>query len=86
MKIYKVMNKCNSSGPMIRYLRNQRKWSQTLLADELQSVGLKLKQRAICRIENGQRVVADFELEAFAAFFGLPMEALMKEPPKNAKT
>lgn len=41
--------------------------------------GIILDQRAISRIELGERVVADYELRAFAGIFCVKMEDLMEE-------
>jgi len=66
MKIYKYNGKCNISGEVIRNKRECTQISQEQLAVKLQLEGVNLSQKAISRIENGQRVVADYELRAIA--------------------
>ena len=62
MKLYKHTNgTCNASGPAIRALRERAGISQEQLAAKLQLAGLNLNQKAVSRIETGDRVVPDFE-------------------------
>ena len=58
MKLYKYKNgKCNISGKNIRNFREAAKLSQEQLAARIQLAGLNLNQKAISRIETGDRVV-----------------------------
>ena len=67
MKLYKYMdNRCNASGQKIKELREAAGLSQEQLAAKLQLTGLNLNQKAISRIETGERVVPDFELLYFS--------------------
>lgn len=78
MKIYKYTNgKCNASGENIRKFREERNMSQEQLAAALQLKGLNLNQKAVSRIETGDRVVADFELLYFSEVFGVTLEDLV---------
>lgn len=79
MKIYKYKDRCNACGQVIRDLRNKKKITQTELAARMQVEGIVLEQIAISRIESGQRVVADYELRAFARIFHVQMEDLMEK-------
>lgn len=71
MKIYKYNGKCNVAGENIRILREQAKLSQEKLAARLQLKGLPLNQKAISRIESGDRVIADFELMLLSQVLGV---------------
>ena len=62
MKIYRFQGKCNSSGERIRIAREKAGLTQNDLAARLQIEGVQLNQKAISRIETGERVVADYEL------------------------
>lgn len=63
MKIYKYGGgRCNASGPQIKALREAAGLSQEQLAAKIQLAGLNLNQKAISRIETGDRVVPDYEL------------------------
>lgn len=66
MKLYKHTNgTCNASGPAIRALRERAGISQEQLAAKLQLAGLNLNQKAVSRIETGDRVVPDFRAKLF---------------------
>ena len=77
MKIYKYNGKCNVSGKNIRRIREQEKLSQEWLAARLQLKGLPLNQKAISRIETGDRVVADYELMLLAQALGVSIYDLL---------
>lgn len=76
MKLYKYTNgTCNASGPAIRALRERAGISQEQLAAKLQ---LAVNQKAVSRIETGDRVVPDFELGYFATVLGVPVCTLLE--------
>ncbi|MBO4266576.1 MAG: helix-turn-helix transcriptional regulator [Lachnospiraceae bacterium] len=79
MKFYKYKDKCNVSGRNIRRLREATAMSQEQLAASLQLKGLNLNQKAISRIETGERVVADYELLFFSDIFDVSIESLLCE-------
>ncbi len=79
MKMYFVDDRHNWSGETIRTLREQQHLSQEDLAAKLQLIGLNLNQKAISRIETGQRVVADFELAFFSKVFEVPVAYLLED-------
>ena len=84
MKLYKHTNgTCNASGPAIRALREKAGISQEQLAAKLQLAGLNLNQKAVSRIETGDRVVPDFELSYFATVLGVPVCTLLKNETGN---
>ena len=77
MKLYKHTNgTCNASGPAIRALREKAGISQEQLAAKLQLADLN--QKAVSRIETGDRVVPDFELSYFATVLGVPVCTLLE--------
>lgn len=72
MKLYRYKDgKCNASGSRIRELREAAGLSQEQLAARIQLAGLNLNQKAISRIETGERVVPDFELLYFSEALGV---------------
>ena len=78
MKLYKHTNGTSTaSGPAIRALREKAGISQEQLAAKLQLAGLNLNQKAVSRIETGDRVVPDFELSYFATVLGVPVCTLL---------
>ena len=80
MKLYKYKNnKCNLSGANIKRFRKQAGMSQEKLAAVLQLIGLDLNQKAVSRIETGDRVVPDFELLYFARALQVSVMDLLTE-------
>lgn len=78
MKLYRYTDgKCNASGPMIRKMRESAGLSQEQLAIKLQLAGLELNQKAVSRIETGDRVVPDFELIFFSEVLGVSICRLL---------
>ena len=81
MKIYKYKNgKSNLAGSAIRKHREAAGMSQEQLATELQLKGLDITQKAISRIEIGERVIPDYELLYFADIFQLSITDLLQTP------
>ena len=77
MKIYKPSGRCNASGEQVCSCREAAGLSQEQLAAKLQLAGLNLGQKAISRIETGERIVADFELEYLADALGVTIYHLL---------
>ena len=87
MKLYKCDDgRCNISGSAIRELRESAGWSQEQLAGRLQLLGLNLNQKAISRIETGDRVVPDFELLFFSKVFNVSLLKLMNIEKNKIET
>ena len=53
----------NISGEKIREYRLKHRYSQAQLAIMMQTHGVSIEQDAISRIEHGQRIVTDYELQ-----------------------
>ena len=77
MKIYKINGKSNISGERVRLEREKLNLSQEKLAAKLQLLGLDVTQKAVSRIETGDRVVADYELIALSKALGVNVEYLL---------
>ena len=61
----------------MRRIREGKKLSQEQLAVWLQLEGLSINQKAISRIETGERVVADYELLYLAKVLRVRVEDLL---------
>jgi len=61
----------------VRRIREGKKLSQEQLAAWLQLEGLSINQKAISRIETGERVVADYELLYLAKVLRVRVEDLL---------
>lgn len=80
MKLYRYKDgRCNASEIKIRDARERAKLSQEQLAAKLQLAGLNINQKAISRIETGDRVVPDFELPYFAEALDIPICKLLEQ-------
>lgn len=77
MKIYKPDGKCNVSGDKVRAARERAQLSQEQLAAKIQLAGLSITQKAISRIETGDRVVADYELTYLSEALGVTVYQLL---------
>ena len=79
MKIFKYNGRCNLCGENVRLLREAKGLSQDQLAARLQVAGLPLTQKAVSRIETGDRVVADYELVHLAAVLETDVTSLLTD-------
>ena len=66
MKIYGLNGKNNIAGHQIKRARQHLGWSQSDLAAKLQLENVIVEQKAVSRMELGERLVADYELLALA--------------------
>lgn len=77
MRIFDMDGRRNISGEQIRIARLKKRLSQKRLAAKAQTMGVILEQDAISRIENGSRMVQDYELWALAEVLGADPKDLM---------
>lgn len=78
MKIYLYHGKCNLAGEKIRIARERKGLSQEALAAAVQLLGLEINQKAISRVETGQRVLPDYELSYYAKALGVDVLWLLE--------
>lgn len=80
-----IDGKCNRCGEQIAKLRKQLpdKTSQRILADRMQEKGIDMDKNAIQRIEHGDRMVKDIELDVFAKIFHVSVDELMYGPKED---
>ena len=78
VKVLDFEGKRNISGERIRLARLECRYSQQALAAKVQTVGVILEQDAISRIENGARMVQDYELRALARQLGKSTDWLLE--------
>ena len=82
MKIYNIDGRRNVSGERVRQTRTKKRITQADLAAKVQTTGVILEQDAISRIENGSRMVQDYELRALAEVLGVTADWLMEDDKK----
>ena len=78
MKIYGYMGRRNLCGQRIKEARKREGLSQDQLAARMQVEGIQVNQRAVSRIETGDRVVADYELLYFAKVLKVELNWLLE--------
>lgn len=79
MKIYGINGRKNIAGSRIKAIRERNGWSQADLAAKLQVENVVVEQKAISRIERGERLIADYELFAFSKVLEVSMEWLLTD-------
>ena len=79
MKIYwnQESNSKNLIGQRVKALRIEKHMSQKALAEQLQLAGYEFSDLTVLRIEQGTRVVPDYEVVALAEFFHVSCEYLL---------
>ena len=71
-------NLCGSNIKKARLLKDH-KYSQRMLADDMQRHGAVLDKNMIQRIEAGKRYVTDIELQIFANVLNVSVEDLLRQ-------
>lgn len=82
MKIINLDGRRNVSGERVRQVRTRKRLTQADLAARAQTTGAIPEQDAISRIENGSRIVQDYELRALAEVLGVTSDWLMEDEGK----
>ena len=73
MKIYSYGGLCNLCGKRVKEARQRNQITQEQLAARMQVEGVQISQKAVSRIESGERVVADYELLILSKVLGVPL-------------
>lgn len=68
----------NLIGENVRRLRIEKKMSQQILSDKLETLGVYICRGSVSRIEDKSRTVTDIELFGLAQILGVPIEELFK--------
>lgn len=69
----------NMVGDKVRKLRTERKMSQQMLSDRLETYAIYICRGSISRIEEKQRTVTDMELYGLAQVLGVSIEELFRD-------
>lgn len=77
MKIYGMDGKKNIVGERVKAKREDKEMTQEELAHAMQREGVIIEQKAISRIELGQRLVPDYELLVLSKVLGVSLEWLL---------
>lgn len=77
MKIYGINGKRNIAGNRIKAKREENNLTQADLAAKMQLENVVIEQKAISRIECGERLISDYELLAFAKVLKVSLSWLL---------
>ena len=77
MKFYNYPGKKNICGDRIREARLRKRLSQTELCQKLQLAGIGMNRDGLSKIENLDRLVADFEVVIMAEVLEVPVDWLL---------
>jgi transcriptional regulator with XRE-family HTH domain len=69
----------NKIGPQIRRLRNEKNWTQDLLAARCARFGLDLSRGTLSKIEAQLRYVTDTEITALMGALGVDANLVFKD-------
>lgn len=75
----KFEDNSNVSGEIIKKLRKEKNWSRAMLSNKLMILGIDINYDGIYKIENGRRIIKDFELAAIAKVLQTTETELLKE-------
>jgi len=77
MNIYRHNGRSNICGIQVKKTRLRLGLTQERLAAQIQIAGLDITQRAVSRIETGNRVVPDYELIYLSKALDIPVSYLL---------
>lgn len=75
----KFQDNSNVAGNIISRLRKEKHWSRAVLSNKLMILGIDINYDGIYKIENGRRIIKDFELAAIAKVLDTTETELLKE-------
>lgn len=77
MTLYHYHGKANICGEAIRQARQSKKMTQDELAAQLIKEDVFINQKAVSRMETGERFIADYEVRALARVLDMDVKQLM---------
>lgn len=69
----------NIIGSNVKEYRIKRNMSQKELSEKLETYGILICRGSVCRLENKQRTVTDYELKALADIFKISINDLFRD-------
>jgi len=69
--------KLNAIGSRIKEYRLKNNMSQQQLSAQLQTLGIDIHFDSLRKLENGNRVIKDFEISAFSKIFDITTDELL---------
>ena len=79
-KVIKYNNeKLNTIGNMVKMYREKMNWSLSDLSNKLMFLGIDIPKPSLQNIENGKRIVREYEFYAICKVFDVSMEEMLKD-------
>ena len=75
----KYNDKLNVIGEKLKYYRELNKLSQAQVSSKLQLIGIDIPKNSLQRLENGKRILRDYELAGFSKIFNVSIDEMLKE-------
>ncbi len=77
-KFINSQKQLNVISDMVRKYRKSNNWSLADLSNQLMLLGIDIPKPSIQNIENGKRVVKEYEFYAICKVFNISMEDMLK--------
>lgn len=81
----KYNNKLNVTGRKIKELRIKNHLSLSSLSIKLALMGIDISKPSLHKLENGNRVIKDYELYGLSQVFNIPLNELLSDFEKEIK-
>ena len=85
MKILRFKESHNITGPRIKALRKEKGLTQEQVVAKMQLSGIQIDQKAISRLESGDRVITDYELMRLAEILGTSVDQIIRDSLYSAE-
>lgn len=72
-------NNLNVIGKQIRYYREENNLTIKELSDKLMLIGIDIPKNSLQRLENGNRIIKDYELAGFSKILNVSVDLLLKD-------
>lgn len=79
----KYDNKLNVTGRKIKELRQKNHLSLSNLSIKLALMGIDISKPSLHKLENGNRVIKDYELHGLSQVFNIPLSDLLSDFEKE---
>lgn len=86
MKVLEYDGQHNIAGKRIKALRLSKRLTQEQVAARMQIAGIQINQKAISRLESGERVIPDYELLQLSKILGVSVDSLFEPADASSRT
>ncbi len=75
----KFKNKLNVIGKQIKNCRKENNLTIQELSDKLMLIGIDIPKNSLQRLENGNRIIKDYELAGISKILNVSVDLLLKD-------